>query len=119
MVVSHCPDSCSGSLRRARLARARLTLLRALVAALFCVWLDTPIPWMIGPLLATSLASVLGAPTLSLNPLRNAGQWVIGTALGLYFTPAVGALVVGLWWAIHRGQFDALEQEGERILRDD
>jgi membrane AbrB-like protein len=88
---------------RARLARALLTLLLALVAALFCVWLDTPIPWMIGPLLATSLASVLGIPTLSLNPLRNAGQWVIGTALGLYFTPAVGALVVGLWWAIGLG----------------
>jgi len=28
-------------------------------------------------------------------------------------------ILVGLWWAIHRGQFDALEQEGERILRDD
>jgi cbb3-type cytochrome oxidase maturation protein len=25
----------------------------------------------------------------------------------------------GLWWAIHRGQFDSVEQEGERILRDD
>jgi cbb3-type cytochrome oxidase maturation protein len=25
----------------------------------------------------------------------------------------------GLWWAIYRGQFDSVEQEGERILRDD
>ena len=25
----------------------------------------------------------------------------------------------GLWWAIHRGQFEGIEQEGERILRDD
>jgi hypothetical protein len=32
--------------------------------------------------------------------LRNAGQWVIGAVLGLYFTPQVGALVLGLWWAI-------------------
>ncbi len=24
----------------------------------------------------------------------------------------------GLWWAINRGQFDNIEQEGERILRD-
>ncbi len=23
-----------------------------------------------------------------------------------------------LWWAVHRGQFDSVEQEGERILRD-
>ena len=25
----------------------------------------------------------------------------------------------GLWWAIHTGQFEGLESEGERILRDD
>ena len=24
----------------------------------------------------------------------------------------------GLWWAIYRGQFDDIETEGERILRD-
>ena len=25
----------------------------------------------------------------------------------------------GLWWAIYRGQFESVEQEAERILRDD
>jgi membrane AbrB-like protein len=84
-------------------ARVALTLLLAYAAARLCVWLHTPIPWMIGPLVATSLVSVLGAPTASWNPLRNTGQWVIGAALGLYFTPAVGALVAGLWWAIALG----------------
>ena len=24
-----------------------------------------------------------------------------------------------LWWAVHRGQFEDIEAEGERILRDD
>jgi len=80
--------------------RAALTLLLALAAALLCVTLRTPVPWMIGPLLATAVASVLGAPTRSWGPLRNAGQWLIGTALGLYFTPQVTALVASLWWAI-------------------
>jgi cbb3-type cytochrome oxidase maturation protein len=28
-------------------------------------------------------------------------------------------VLVGLGWAIHSGQFEAVEQEGERILRDD
>jgi cbb3-type cytochrome oxidase maturation protein len=28
-------------------------------------------------------------------------------------------VLIGLWWAIHSGQFEAVEQEGERILRDD
>jgi uncharacterized protein len=80
-----------------------LTLMLAYVAAWLCVWLRTPIPWMIGPLLVSSLVSLLGVPTASWNPFRNAGQWVIGAALGLYFTPAVGALVVGRWWAILLG----------------
>ena len=25
----------------------------------------------------------------------------------------------GLWWAIYHGQFEGVEQEGERILHDD
>ncbi len=28
-------------------------------------------------------------------------------------------VLVGLWWAIDNGQFEAVEQEGERILRED
>jgi membrane AbrB-like protein len=83
--------------------RVAFTLLLAFAAARLCVWLGTPLPWMIGPLLATALTSVLGAPTQSWTPLRNGGQWVIGTALGLSFTPEVGALVAGLWWAIVLG----------------
>lgn len=80
--------------------RTALTLLLAYAAARLCAWLGTPIPWMIGPLLSSGLVSVLGAPTESWAPLRNLGQWVIGAALGLYFTPEVGALVASLWWAI-------------------
>ena len=79
------------------------TLLLAWVAARLCVVWGTPIPWMLGPLLVTALASLLGGPTASDARLRNAGQWVIGCALGLYFTPQVGSLVAGLWWAIALG----------------
>ena len=76
------------------------TLLLALAAAGLCVYLRTPLPWMIGPLLATACVSVAGAPTSSWQPLGNLGQWVIATALGLYFTPHVTSLVASLWWAI-------------------
>jgi len=76
------------------------TLAAAWLAAELCVWLGTPIPWMLGPLLITALASMAGAPTHSANLLRNSGQWVIGAALGLYFTPQVSALVLAQWWAI-------------------
>jgi len=27
-------------------------------------------------------------------------------------------ILVGLWWAIDRGQFEDIESEGERILRE-
>jgi len=80
--------------------RVALTLILALAGALVCAWLRTPIPWTIGPLVATGVASVVGFPTRSFVPLRNTGQWLIGAALGLYFTPQVTALVVSLWWAI-------------------
>ena len=29
------------------------------------------------------------------------------------------AILGGLWWAIHTGQFEDIESEGERILEDD
>jgi membrane AbrB-like protein len=80
--------------------RVLLTLALALAGAVICAYLRTPIPWTIGPLIATSVASVAGYPTRSLVPLRNAGQWLIGAALGLYFTPQVTGLIASLWWAI-------------------
>lgn len=80
--------------------RAGLTLVLAFAAATLFAWLHSPIPWMLGPLLVVSLASILGAPTRSWPPLRNSAQCVIGTALGLYFTPQVMGLMASLWWAI-------------------
>ena len=76
------------------------TLLVGLLAALICVALKTPLPWMIGPLLSTAVWSMLNGPTQSWTPLRNVGQWVIGAALGLYFTPQTNALVLQLWWLV-------------------
>jgi len=90
-------------MNRALLLRTGLTLLGAWCAAELCVWLHTPIPWMLGPLLLTATLSMAGVPTRSSGRLRNLGQWIIGAALGLYFTPQVGALVLQLWWAIALG----------------
>ena len=88
------------SLFETQTARVMFTLLLAFAAASLCVMLRTPLPWMIGPLLVTSLLSMLSGATHSWTPLRNGGQWVIGSALGLYFTPQVVALVASLWWAV-------------------
>ena len=88
--------------------RIGLTLLLALPAALLCVALHTPVPWMVGPLLSTALLSMAGGPAASATPLRNVGQWVIGGALGLYFTPQALDMLLGLWWVISMGVVWAL-----------
>ena len=77
------------------LARVAATLLLAWLAAQLCLVLHTPLPWMLGPLISVSLLSIGGAPTQSWARLRDLGQWTIGGALGLYFTPAVTELVAG------------------------
>lgn len=70
------------------------TLLLALAAALLCEWLGTPLPWMIGPLLSVAAVRMAGADLRAPTQARNAGQWAIGTSLGLYFTPEVVAKLV-------------------------
>lgn len=64
--------------------------------ALFA-WLKTPLPWMIGPLLAMAASNFAGARLRSMPGSRQLGQLIIGTALGLYFTPVVAEQVASYW----------------------
>ena len=54
-----------------------------------CSWIQTPLPWMIGPLLVMAAVKVFGADVDVPRGGRQTGQLIIGCALGLYFTPAV------------------------------
>ena len=74
----------------------------ALLGALLCVWIRTPLPWLIGPLVAVAVASMLHGRLASPPGGRQAGQWIIGVALGLYFSPDVVREVVrlGPWVAL-------------------
>ena len=69
----------------------------ALLAAL-----DAPLPWTIGPLLACAFANLAGAGLSTPRVAREFGQWMIGTVLGLYFSPAVALQVLALapWIAL-------------------
>lgn len=71
--------------------RIALTLALATVAGLATQALGLPLPWMLGPLFLTAGLCTAGAPLRALPGGRQAGQWAIGTALGLYFTPVVVA----------------------------
>ena len=69
------------------------------IAGWTCSRLGTPIPWMMGPLVTVALLRVAGANVSAIPGGRQIGQWIIGTALGLYFTPAVVREVAG-WWPL-------------------
>lgn len=87
------------------------TLAAAGAAGALFAWLGTPLPWMLGPLFLTAALGVAGAPLATSSRLRNVGQWVIGMAIGLYFTPEVvallprlaPALLAGVAWALLLG----------------
>jgi len=91
--------------------RLAITVLLAAAAGALAQALHSPLPWLIGPLLFTAAASALGAPLLASHRLRNAGQWILGTALGLYFSPQAVAVVqtlapaiaLGVAWALGLG----------------
>ena len=87
----------------ARAARGR----RARPATL-CMLLHTPIPWMLGPLFALALLRVAGCDVAAPRPARYVGQWIIGTSLGLYFTPYVVHEVAGLWYLLVAGAVFAI-----------
>jgi membrane AbrB-like protein len=96
---------------RATLLQFLLTLTIGLIAAGICDWLATPLPWMIGPLFSTAAARMAGMKLHTPVQVREAGQWAIGTALGLYFTPLVlnvlastiGFIAAGVLFALMLG----------------
>lgn len=73
---------------------AALTL-AALAGWLFSL-LNSPLPWLIGPMLTVAAAQMLGADLHVPRGLRFGGQWIVGGAIGLYFTPPVLAMLPSL-----------------------
>lgn len=58
-------------------------------------WLGTPIPWLLGSLLTVAAVNLAGWRIRCPAGGRQTGQIFIGAVIGLYFTPAVGAVVAG------------------------
>jgi hypothetical protein len=71
-----------------------------LAGGLICATAHTPLPWLIGPLVAVAACRFAGGTCVAPAGGRQAGQWLIGTALGLYFTPTVSAMVLRVWWLL-------------------
>jgi membrane AbrB-like protein len=85
------------TLNRDRSARRILAaLVIALGGALLCIGIRAPLPWLIGPLVTVAIASMLNVRLAAPPAARQLGQWAIGVALGLYFSPHVVREVVRL-----------------------
>src|SRR5690606_1775060 len=88
-----------------------LGLLIALAGSLIAVFIDSPLPWMLGALVLTAITKMAGLQTSSHHRMRNAGQLIIGVGLGAYFTPVVlqevgqymGAIAAGAIFAVLLG----------------
>lgn len=74
--------------------RGRLpAIIKALVVGLPAGYLfhrlHTPIPWMIGPMVAVAALNLMGVRMHSPPYARQMGQVILGSAVSLYFTPPV------------------------------
>jgi uncharacterized protein len=104
---------------RAQALRALVTLGAALAGAVAATWLRLPLPWFLGPLLTLAAANMSGARLPALPHARDGGQWIIGIALGLYFTPEVTRVILRLapWIALNIGFVLLLGLAGAWMLR--
>lgn len=72
----------------------------ACLGAAIALWIDIPLPWLLGPLFVTAALRLASMPVAAYKPLRSVGQWVIGVSLGLYFSPEITDLVLMHWYVI-------------------
>jgi membrane AbrB-like protein len=71
--------------------------------ALFA-WIHSPLPWMIGSIVAMAAARMMGADLAVFPWGRNAGLVIVGTSLGLHFTSPVIHEVSSYWpWFVALG----------------
>ncbi len=76
------------------LCRLGLCLAIGTAGGVLFYWLNTPLPWMIGPIVFSGLATFLRLPVIGSRIGRIGGMLVLGTALGLYFTPEAARMVL-------------------------
>ncbi len=92
-----------GAITPSHVARWTAALAVSVGAGYVCMLLRTPIPWMLGPLFTVAFLRIAGVDISAPPPARYIGQWIIGTSLGLYFTPSVLREVAGLWYLLAAG----------------
>ncbi|HEX7127767.1 MAG TPA: AbrB family transcriptional regulator [Thermodesulfobacteriota bacterium] len=82
-------DEQRGAAERRSNRSALYAMAACMAAGAFASFARMPVPWLLGPLLAMAVLGGLGAELDGPPGGRQAGQIVIGLAIGLYFAPPV------------------------------
>lgn len=83
------------------IVRCLPTLVLAAAGGWLLSLIDAPLPWFFGSLFAVAGANLIGRRLVGPRGVRQTGQIFIGTTIGLYFTPAVAAIVAShLPWMV-------------------
>lgn len=93
-------DNLSGCMFSHIIVRRIFGAIAASSGAAIALWIDIPLPWLLGPLFVTAALRLASMPVAAYKPLRSVGQWVIGVSLGLYFSPEITDLVLTHWLVI-------------------
>ena len=80
--------------RSSAVARGLFGLSVGIAGGLLFQWLETPIPWLLGPIFAVAGVNLAGLPARGPAGCRQGGQIILGTVIGLYFTPEIAGLVL-------------------------
>jgi membrane AbrB-like protein len=91
-------------LKSSKAARIVAGLLVCIAGGSLFAALHTPLPWMMGSMLAMAAAQMTGAQLEVVPGARDVAMMVIGTSLGLYFTAPIVHQVVRYWpWFVALG----------------
>ena len=72
-------------------------LMTAAVGVALFLWLNLPLPWLLGPIFACLVAALIGVPLGGYKPVNEAMRTILGVAVGATLTPAVIATVPAMW----------------------
>jgi membrane AbrB-like protein len=78
--------------------RLAVALCVGVIGGLTFSWIGTPMPWMLGPLCACLLASLVNVPLAAPMAIRPPMTAMIGVMMGAGYSPALFGQV-GSWWA--------------------
>jgi membrane AbrB-like protein len=83
--------------------RAFLTVVLAALGGCLAEWVGLPLPWVLGSMLGAAVVTLAGAGAVQPTSLHRSAQVVIGSAIGLTFTPEVLSEVMSLWYGLLLG----------------